>query len=146
MCTLHTHTHTHLTALCPGLPGSASTRKVKPIWILLEQETVSGSGISWAICKSASRSRQITTPAPHYSTFLQAGCTLHHRKLLYAMPLYSVCFILSHMFRHEKQNKMNAARNIYSISHLLYVRHADGLRPPASMLQRLPFSHDKRSL
>ena len=44
MCTLHTHTHPHLTALCPGLPGSASTRKVKPIWILLEQETVSGSG------------------------------------------------------------------------------------------------------
>ena len=30
----------------------ASTRKVKPIWILLKQETVSGSGISWAICKS----------------------------------------------------------------------------------------------
>ena len=44
----HTHTHTRLTALCPGLPGSASTRKVKPIWILLEQEIVSGSGISWA--------------------------------------------------------------------------------------------------
>ena len=63
------HTHTRLTALCPGLPGWASTRKVKPIWILLEQETVSGSGIIWAICKSASRSRQITTPAPHYSSF-----------------------------------------------------------------------------
>ena len=43
------------------------TRKVKPIWILLKQETVSGSGISWAICKSAPRSRQITTPAPHHS-------------------------------------------------------------------------------
>ena len=41
-------THTRLTALCPGLPGWAGTRKVKPIWILLEQETVSGSGISWA--------------------------------------------------------------------------------------------------
>ena len=40
--------HTRLTALCPGLPGSAGTRKVKPIWILLEQEIVSGSGISWA--------------------------------------------------------------------------------------------------
>ena len=26
----------------------------------MEQETVSGSGISWAICKSAPRSRQIT--------------------------------------------------------------------------------------
>ena len=39
----HTHTHTRLTALCPGLPGWAGTRKVKPIWILLKQETMSGS-------------------------------------------------------------------------------------------------------
>jgi len=54
-----THTHTH-TPVCPGLPGWAGTRKVKPIWILLKQETVSGS---------ASRSRQITTPAPHHSVF-----------------------------------------------------------------------------
>jgi len=63
------HTHTRLTALCLGLSGWASTRKVKPIWILLEQETVSGSGISWTICKSVLRSRQITTPAPHRSVF-----------------------------------------------------------------------------
>ena len=67
----HTHnTHTYrLTALCPGLPTWAGTRKVKPIWILLKQETVSGSGISWAICKSAPCSRQITMPAPHHSVF-----------------------------------------------------------------------------
>ena len=44
------HTHTGLTALCPGLPRWAGTRKVKPIWIFLKQETVSGSGIRWAIC------------------------------------------------------------------------------------------------
>ena len=62
-------THSHLTALCPGLPGWAGTRKVKLIWILLKQETVSGSGISWAICKSAPCSRQITTPVPHHSDF-----------------------------------------------------------------------------
>jgi len=31
---------------------------------LLEQETVSGSGISWAVCKSVPRPRQITMPAP----------------------------------------------------------------------------------
>jgi len=43
--------------------------RLKPIWILLKQETVSGSGISWTICKSAPRSRQITTPAPHHSFF-----------------------------------------------------------------------------
>ena len=41
---------------------------------LLEQKIVSGSGISWTICKSAPRSRQITMPAPHHSVFLQAGC------------------------------------------------------------------------
>ena len=62
------HTHTRLTALCPGQPGWAGTRKVNPIWILLKQETVSGSGISWAICKSAPCSRQITMPAPHRPT------------------------------------------------------------------------------
>jgi len=65
----YAHTHTCLTALFPGLPGWAGTRKVKPIWILLKQETVSDSGISWAICMSAPHSRQITTPAPHHSVF-----------------------------------------------------------------------------
>ena len=54
----HTATHTRLMAFCQGLPGWAGTRKVKPVWILLKQETVSGSGISWAVYKSASRSRQ----------------------------------------------------------------------------------------
>jgi len=34
---------------------------------LLEQEIVSGSGISWAICKSAPWSTQITMLARHHS-------------------------------------------------------------------------------
>ena len=66
-------THTpHLTAPFPGLPRWAGTRKVEPIWILLKQETVSGSGISWARCKSAPHSRQITMPAPHSSVFYRS--------------------------------------------------------------------------
>jgi len=65
----NTHTHSRLTALFAGLPGWAGTRKVTPIWIFVKQETVSGSGISWAVCKSAPCSRQITTPAPHFSVF-----------------------------------------------------------------------------
>jgi len=69
---LHKHTHPFNGPLS-RTTGWAGTRKVKPIWILLKQETVSGSGISWAICKSASRSRQTTMPAPHHSV-LQAGC------------------------------------------------------------------------
>ena len=44
-------------------------QKGKPTCILLKQETVSGSCISWAICKSAPRSRQITMPAPHHLVF-----------------------------------------------------------------------------
>ena len=62
------YTHRHLfNSPFPRQPGWAGTRKVKPIWILLKQETVSGSGISWA--KSAPRSRQTTMPAPHHSVF-----------------------------------------------------------------------------
>ena len=30
---------------------------------------MSGSGISWAVCKSAPHSREITMPAPHHSVF-----------------------------------------------------------------------------
>ena len=92
---MYTHTHTRLTALCPGLPGWAGTRKVKPIWTLLKQETVNGSGISWAICKSAPRSRQITMPAPHCSVFYrpdalpaaQPTASKHWRQ---DFPMYSV--------------------------------------------------------
>jgi len=70
----HTHTHTRLAALFSGLPRWAGTRKVKPIWILLKQETVSGSEICWAICKFAPRTRQINMPGPNHSSFLQVGC------------------------------------------------------------------------
>jgi len=65
-CNTYIHTYyyyyyyyyTRLMALFPGLPRWAATRKVKPILILLKQETVSGSSISWAICKSAPHSHQ----------------------------------------------------------------------------------------
>ena len=73
------YTTTHLlAALFPGLPRWAATRKVKPIWILLKEETVSGNGISWTIyyrdddilyTSSAPCSTQITMPAPHRPVF-----------------------------------------------------------------------------
>ena len=94
------HTHTRLTALCPGLPGWVGTRKIKQIWILLKQETVSGSGISWAICKCAPRSRQITMPAPHCSVFYrpdalpaaQPTVSKHwrHNKYMYIKYVYQI--------------------------------------------------------
>jgi len=72
--TTDTHAHTGLTVLFSGTTQVSQYQKAKPTWILLKQETASGSGISWAICKSAPRSGQTTTPAPHHSVFLQAGC------------------------------------------------------------------------
>jgi len=70
---LHTTTTT-ITSTLHTLNGPLSgTTPVKPIWILLKQETVSGSGINWTTCKPAPHSRQITMPAPHHSVFLQAG-------------------------------------------------------------------------
>ena len=78
--TAHADIYTRLTALCLGLPGRAGTRKIKPVWILLKQETVSGSGISLAIWKSAPRFRQITTPAPHHSVFTGRVPFLPHKQ------------------------------------------------------------------
>ena len=56
-----THTHTRLTALCRGLPRLAGTRKVKPIWILLKQETVSGSG-HMQVCTSLQTDNHASNP------------------------------------------------------------------------------------
>ena len=71
----HANNITH-TALFQGLPRSASTKKVKPIWVLLKQETVSGSDVSRAICKSAPCPRQMTTPAPHHLVFYRPDALL----------------------------------------------------------------------
>jgi len=60
--------NTRLTALCPGITRVSRYKKGKTNLDFTE-DTVSGSGISWAICKSAPCFRQITTPAPHHSVF-----------------------------------------------------------------------------
>ena len=86
----HGHTHT-FNGPFPGLPKWAGTRKVKPIWILLKQKTVSGTGISWAICKSAPRSRQITTPAPHHMDTRTSNLKYDFRPFSYCIH---VIFIL----------------------------------------------------
>jgi len=61
---MHTHTHTRLMALCPGLPGWAGTRKVKTIWILLKQETVSGGHQlgHMQVCTSLQTDNHASTP------------------------------------------------------------------------------------
>ena len=98
LITLPTYTHSHTTVFGPlGFCPVSRHQKGKTNLDLLEQEIVSGSGISWAICKSAPWPRYITTPASHHSVFLQAGCPSCHPtnsvKALKAvtLPTYSMC-------------------------------------------------------
>jgi len=71
--------HYHFTALCilSGTTWVSRYQKGKPIWISCSKRPVSGSGISWAICKSAPRPRLITMPAPHHSSFFVRMDALH---------------------------------------------------------------------
>ena len=104
---VHSHvpitTHTH--PFNGPLSKWASTRKVKPMYILLKQETVTGSGIRWAICQSAFRSRQITTPAPHHSVFYRPDA------LPAAQPTAS---------KHWRHIQVTPAETTVFISHLEY--------------------------
>jgi len=52
-----------------GTTRVSQYQKCKTNLDLLEQEIVNCSGISWAICKSTPRPRQITMPASHHSVF-----------------------------------------------------------------------------
>ena len=55
--------------LLSGTTWVSRYQKGKTNLDILEQEIVSDSGISWTICKSAPRPRQIIMPAPHHSDF-----------------------------------------------------------------------------
>ena len=76
-CLNYNYNYNHFTALWILSGTTRVSRhqkgKTKTNLDFLEQETVSAYGISWAICKSAPRSRQITMPSPHH-LFLQARC------------------------------------------------------------------------
>ena len=102
-------TYTRLMALFLGLAGWASTRKVKPIWILLKQEIVSSNGISWVICKSAPHYRQTTTPAPHHSVFYRPDA------LSAAQPT------VSKHWRHKQRDSTEGKYARGSTSHSQYI-------------------------
>jgi len=63
------HTHTH--AFNGPFSGTTRVSRYQKGKTNLDftEARFSGSGISWAICKSAPRSRQIAMPAPHRSVF-----------------------------------------------------------------------------
>ena len=96
LCGPHENTQTRtFNGPFPGLSGFADARKVKLIWISLKQGALSGSGISWAICKSAPRSDR--QPLQHPTTqFYFAG----------RMP-----FLLPNQQRQSTKGKVDRMKN-----------------------------------
>jgi len=96
-----------------------------------EQETVSGSDISWAVCKSAPRSRQITTPAPHHSVFTgrmpflppnqqrqsNEGENCNCLQLKYMITCRCTCKHIAHCKNHQALLEISAAVIISSAQH-----------------------------
>jgi len=64
-----TNNNTRSTALCSGLPGWVGTRKIKQIRILLKQETVGGSGITWPYASMHLAPDRYPRWAPQHSVF-----------------------------------------------------------------------------
>jgi len=68
-CSKNCYTHTHTHTFNGPLSGTTQVSRYQKGKTNLDFTEARGSGISWAICKSAPLSRQITTPAPHRSVF-----------------------------------------------------------------------------
>jgi len=58
---------------------------------LLEQEIASVDGISWAICKSAHRSRQITMPTSQHSLFVRICVNMEFIKHTAMIVICIIC-------------------------------------------------------
>ena len=108
-----------------------NNRKVKPIWILLNRDTVSGSSISWAICKSAPRIRQTSTPAPHHSVFYRPDA------LRATQPT------ASKHWRSKQFTQMHNEHKIKSVVFLSKDHHPNTYRKPPARLPDSTASHSE---
>ena len=97
-----THAHTHpFNGPFSGTTRVSQYQKGKTNLDFTEARDSEWQWHQLAICKSASRSRQITMPVPHHSSFLQAGCPycrlkacVYVGKTLRNVCYYDVAFIL----------------------------------------------------
>ena len=125
----------------------ASTRKVKPIWILLKQETVSGNSMSWVICKSAPSSRQITTPVPHHSVFYRpdalpaAQPTVQQRQSTEGVQFINILTSSGHCNKHAKLSSSHR----YGCAFQLVCKLKPLTEPASSFLDPLQNSYKKAS-
>ena len=66
----HTHTHTRLTALCPGLPGWAGTRKAASVPQIIQTNTLQPlyRSCKWQFCTSVQTYRSCKANRQHSGT------------------------------------------------------------------------------
>ena len=77
----HARTHTHTHPFNGPLSGTTRVSRYQKGKTNLDFTGARNSEWQWhqlGMCKSAPRTRQTTTPAPHHSVFLQAGCLSCH--------------------------------------------------------------------
>jgi len=91
---------------CPGEP-------------VLEQEIVSGSGISWAICKSAPRPRQTTMPTSHRSFFTGWMLFLPPTQQHQSTVLYNILNVICCLCFHNCSSPVNGHPSQYEPSSTL---------------------------
>jgi len=96
---MHTHKHTHAFIVPFSRTTQVSQFRIRNLDYTeaRDSEWQTGSGINWAISKSAPRSKQITTPAPHHSVFYRPDVfpatqptASEHTIIFYAMSAYTV--------------------------------------------------------
>ena len=145
------HTHTTIfgpSGFWPGLCRWASTRKVnqegKTNLDSLEQETVSGSGVSWAICKPAPWPKHTTTPASHQSVFYrpnalpaaQPSASKHSRNKWTHAPLFNQSNLCCFRDILKQQTSKMAAVNEKATS----AGH-NGMTPSSSVVCKAQYIH-----
>jgi len=130
---IHTYIHIHtFNSLCSRTTWVSWHQTSKPFWMLLKQETMGGSGISWTMCKSfAPHSRHIATPVPHHSIFygldalpdtqptLSKALKAYYGGIYRAFDMWCGCYKwhtypLDHM-RHVGRNVLRRCRCLWSL-------------------------------
>ena len=88
---------------------------------------MSGSGISWGICKSAPCFRQTTTPAPHHSVFFTERMPFLPPNQQRQITEGNLCYNGSHPLNFSKVRKASRARQKRLVGRILarrpYVGH-----------------------
>ena len=112
----HTHTQPFYcsSGICPGPPGWADTRKVKPgrlkpIWIYWSKRQWVAVASARLKCKSAPHPRQ---PLQHPTTqfFLQAGCpSCHPTNSVKALKEYHIILTKNYGINKKLQNNLGTA-------------------------------------